>query len=64
MLVLIPLVVSRFVVTEVSVGLFLLYVGPLVLFYGYTWALRYMIGEYLTELGSVRQFGSEPRRTV
>lgn len=54
-----PLAIAVFLENRISIGYYLLTMVPLVFFYAYTWTLRYMIGEHLFEVDSVRAFERE-----
>lgn len=61
-LIFVPLTASLLVEAEASVGYYALRTGPLVLFYLYTWGLRHVIGEHLSESHAVRRWEYDQRR--
>ncbi len=62
--VLLPFTASFFVSAEASLTKFLLMAVPLAWFYIYTWVLRLVIGEHLSETRSVRLLNYERRRNA
>lgn len=60
--VLMPLGAVQFTEPDASITYFLLSIGALVFFYVYTWILRHVIGERLTELEAVRKLEYERKK--
>ena len=56
-----PALVALLLESQVNLGYYFLAIAPLVLFYAYTWTLRYVIGEHLAELDALRMFERKDR---
>lgn len=60
----IPVLLAMISTDDISIGNYFLTVVPLVFFYLYTWSLRYVIGERLSEIEAVRSFEMQRQRAV